>query len=496
MKKLNKHLSRIVLAMILLIANVAHAQEMLGVSFSLYSGISTAAINPAFLTGTRVYMDVNLFSGNVSLSNNMMFFESANNTISKAISLDGSVFNSGTYRWGRSYSCFDNEDEKYLASNVKLTGPSVMVQAGKHAFGVITNFRSFHSGNQIPYHMPLAFYHGPDYKPIQNIEFDEGEYGFVSMSWSELGLSYAYNLYDRYSKRLTIGITAKALFGYQGGYAIMHNTNYTILDSETIDFENVDAEIGFAIPMSYANESVVDFGPLVKGYGAGIDIGIAFTKMKSSFILEGGEKLCEKPYNDFVYKIGFSILDIGSISFSKDAQLHKFENVGVYWQEFDTINYRGVNDALRTYSQGFYGNPNASYSGDKIKIFLPATISLQFDYHLKRYFYLSALWMHPLKLNDRTLWRPAQLAVIPRYENRYLGFSMPISLYNYNEPRIGFSVRIYSLTIGTDRIGAIFGASSFTGMDFYFSFRFNITKGACMSNNRGACYSDNYGSNW
>jgi len=496
MKKFNRHLSHTMLAIFLFIANYSSAQEMLGVSFSLYSGISTAAINPALLTGTRVYMDVNIFGGNVSLANNMLYFEPTNRTISKAINLDTNFFKSGTYEYGRSYTCYDNQDEKYLTSSVKLTGPSMMLQAGRHAFGFTTNIRSFNSGNQIPYHMVHAFYHGTKHEPLHNKNFIEDKYSFVSMTWSELGLSYAYNLYDLFSNRVTIGFTAKALFGYEGGYMIMHNTNYTILDSKTVDFKSVDAEIGFAIPMSYENEYATDFGPLVKGYGAGFDVGIAFTKMKSSYTLKGEDRLCARPYNDFVYKIGLSLLDVGSITFTKDTELHKFDNVSAYWEQIDTVRFRGIHDALETYSKGFAGDPNASYSGDRIKVFLPATVSLQFDYHLKRYLFVSALWMHPVKFNDRTPWRPSQVAVVPRYENRYLGVSIPVSLFNYSEPRIGLAVRVYSFTIGTDRIGSLLGISSFNGMDFYFSFHFNIGKGACMSYDRGACSNRKFGSDW
>ncbi len=104
--------------------------------------------------------------------------------------------------------------------------------------------------------------------------------------------------------------------------------------------------------------------------------------------------------------------------------------------------------------------------------------------------------MHPFRFNARTVWRPAQIAVIPRYEDRFFGVMIPVSLFDYKDPRIGLAVRVYSLTLGTDRLGSLLGISNFNGMDFYFSFRFNIGKGSCSSQTRGACNNQDFGGDW
>jgi len=276
----------------------------------------------------------------------------------------------------------------------------------------------------------------------------------------------------------------------------MKNANYIVENSKTIDFKNLDMEVGFALPVSYDTAFAIDLKPVAKGYGVGVDIGFVYTKLKSTIVYERKGKICEKPYVDYKYKIGISILDIGGIVFNKDTQLHKFDNVSKYWENFDTIRFKGINYGIRNYSNGFYGDPDASYSGDKIRINLPATISLQFDYHLTRRIYLAALWMHPLRFGPKTLWRPAQLAFVPRFESRYFGVSLPISLFNYVEPRMGLAVRLYTFTVGTERLGSLIGVSNFDGMDVYFSIRFNLCKGACSTYRRGACPRTGYGERW
>jgi hypothetical protein len=497
MKKLRSHISQVLLVLLLIGSGNANAQEMLGVAFSIYSGISSVSLNPALLTGTRVYMDVNIITGDIAVANDMIYFQPDNRTIRKAISQDSTIFTRGRFNWGRTFNYYRNTDDKYAASNVKIIGPSMMIQADRHAFGLTTTFRSFNSGNQIPHTMPVLMYEGLSYEPFHGVEHNHDAYSFVSLTWSEIGLSYAYNFYDLYSNRFTFGITAKALFGYQGGYIDMRNSQFEVIDERSVDFKNIDADIAYSLPVGYDSIYTTDYAPLVKGYGAGFDFGIVFTKLKSTLVYERDDKLCARPYNDYIYKIGLSILDIGAITFNENAELHRFDNVSKRWIDFDTIQFKGIRYAMQNYSRGFYdGDPDASYVNDQIRVGLPAAVSLQFDYHLRKRVYLSALWMHPLKFNSRTAWRPAQLSVIGRYENRMFGVSVPVSLFDYEDPRVGVAVRFYTMTLGTDRLGSLLGLSNFNGMDFYFSFRFNIGKGACSSYNKNACSNSKFGNEW
>jgi hypothetical protein len=497
MKKWRIHVAGLLLTLMLLATGHVRSQEMLGVVFSNYTGVSTAAINPALLTGTRVFMDVNIFGGVASAANNMYYFQSNNRTIRRLFSLDTTVFSGGRFNWGRSYNYYNNTQDKYLTTSIKVIGPSMMLQAGRHAFGFSTALRTFQSVKNVPYGIPISIYEGLSYPELYGVEFTDINFDFVSLTWSEIGLSYAYDFYDLYSNRLTFGLTLKGLLGYQGGYINMRNSSYVIENETDVNFKNIDVDIGFSLPYSYDTVYEPDLDPLIKGYGAGFDFGIVFTKLRSTVVWEGEDKLCARPYNDYFFKVGLSILDVGAIAFTEDAELHKFDNVSKDWDLYDTIRFKGIHYALDVYNKGFYnGETGVSYSGDQFRVYLPATISLQFEYHLKRRIYLSALWMHPLRFNSRTVWRPAQIAFIPRYENRYFGVSIPLSLFDYKDPRLGLAVRVYSLTLGTDRLGSLLGISNLNGMDFYFSFRFNIGKGSCISFKKGACSNSTFGNEW
>jgi len=480
--KVKIYLRLLVLSATLIYSAQFIGQEINGLTFSNYSGISGGMLNPALLTGSKVFLDINIVGGSISASNDAAYFLPENKTLLKFIKLDTAQFNDGEFKYNRNYNYFDNKKDKYLATNARVLGPSFMLQYEHHAFGLSTAVRSMHSGNNVPYQMPIIFYEGLEFEENYGVEFDDYDYSFVSMTWSEIGLSYAYDLINYYDNKFTVGLTVKGLFGHEGGYVAIDHANYIIHNSKDVEFKDLDAEIGYALP--YNEETgKVDIEPLTKGYGAGIDIGFVFTKKESIYDHQGYRSLCSNPFQDYKYRIGFSILDIGSVTFKEDATLHKFEDGSVNWVNFDTTHFMSFEQSLRTYSEAFYGDPDATYVGDKIKIGLPTTLSLQFDYKLKEKYYVSAMWMQPIRFNNHTLWRPAQINVTPRYETRLIGVSVPLSLYNYDTPRVGLAVRIYTITFGTDWIGSLLGISKFTGMDFYFSMKFNLVKGECF--NRG-----------
>ena len=87
------------------------------------------------------------------------------------------------------------------------------------------------------------------------------------------------------------------------------------------------------------------------------------------------------------------------------------------------------------------------------------------------------------------------MAIIPRYETKYFELSVPISLYDYNYPRVGIAARFYFITIGTERLGTYLGLSDMNGMDIYASIKIGINKGSCKERCGGACDNNNFGNN-
>lgn len=494
----NQQLKAFFLLLIMLATSFAKGQNMHTAAFGGYSGITSAFVNPALLTGSKVYLDVNILGANAFLQNNMYYFPPEYKTIWSILNTRGYLINEGgKFIFDRTYNYFNNEKNKYLTIDEVIVGPSALFQNGRHTFGITTAIRSVHTGNHVPYQVPIVIYQGTfsDFHFINFLDFD---YSFVSMSWGEAGLSYAYDFYEYNRNKLTIGITAKLLMGYQGTYVAMNNANYIFPGNNTIDIINLNSEIAFALPFSYEDldeSSIVDFGssPIVKGTGLGLDFGLVYTKTESPVKPQTGRRACSQPYQPYKYRVGISIMDIGSVNFNKKAELHTFNNVSKYWRQVDTIQIRGVNSFITMLSEVFYGDSSASYAGNKFRIGLPTKISLQFDYKLNENFYVAAMFTQPVQFNLNTLYSAPVFSVIPRFERKYFSASLPFSLYNYKQPVFGLAFRFYSLTIGTEMLNSWFGLGKLTGVDVYFSLKFNIQKGRCLFTDEGACYNADFG---
>jgi hypothetical protein len=138
-----------------------------------------------------------------------------------------------------------------------------------------------------------------------------------------------------------------------------------------------------------------------------------------------------------------------------------------------------IHQFLDTLSYKFYGDTTSAWAGDKFTLWLPAAFSAQFDYHIRDSWYINASLVYGFPIAKAAVMRPAELSITPRYETRWFEASMPVSLYNWQLTRVGLAVRIYCLTVGTDKLGGFFHLNDFTGLDVYFSLKLFFNKGNC-----------------
>ena len=465
------------------------AQEMLGITTSNYGGSTSAILNPANINHQKVFFDANLLAGDLFLRNNFAYIPHQDASIWKLLFNNSNL---PVYHGDNNFTYYDNEELKFTNINLRLRGPSAMFYFGRHGFAISTALRFNTVGNRLPWEIPVIGYEGMKYTTLHNINFKDYDFDAVSGTWLEVGLTYSYDVikYNRY--KLSAGITVKPLFGLTGIAGNFRNADYIVLNDSTINFNNVDADIVFALPIDYDNNDVPG-GPVVKGSGVGIDIGVVFSKKRYEIASHYRGRVCEKPYNPYAYKVGFSIIDIGRINYKKNAEEHTFENVSAYWSSIDTTGFDDMNSFIGNISELFYGDREESYRSDNFKLGLPTAVSLQADLYIKRNIFLNAVWVQPVKLYKYSMRRRSLVAITPRYETPWFEVSMPVSLYDYRYTRVGLSMRFYFLTIGTERLGTYLGLSDLNGLDIYASLKFHLVKGACKFKGPNKCLNYEFG---
>jgi hypothetical protein len=332
------------------------------------------------------------------------------------------------------------------------------------------------------------------YTPQHNINYNSSNFGSTSIAMGEIGLTYAYDFRKIGMEDWSAGITVKRLFSVGGGYLRTTNVNYIVLNDSTINFKNLNAEVGYSLPIDYQTNDVPDSGPLIKGGGFGFDIGVTFQNKALSYQKKRFTKLCRQRYIDYYFRIGVSLLDVGYVNFKNNAQLQSFDNVNAYWMNIDTLNYVNLDNLAASLSQVFYGDPSASHVSDKIRVYLPTAFSIQADYKIYRNWYAGGIFITPVRLGKAYIRRPAQIALIPRYESHDVEISVPVSLYDYHHVRLGAAFRYQFLTFGSDDLLGLFGVNDFTGIDFYIAVKVNFRRGFCGRYSRNVpCENEEYG---
>ena len=461
------------------ITTALSAQEMWGIVMSNYAGSNGALLNPASILSSKLYMDINLVTFDIFADNNYLYIHSEDFKISQFLKKDPVFPSYGPDKMAfDAYSTRTDRKKAYVSTLIK--GPSFMLARGRHAFAIHTGARVLTSIKDLPYHLANFGYFGLDYAEQHNINYFGNNFSAATLTLTEVGATYAYAFQRIGTEDLVAGITLKAFFSPGGGYVYGEDIDYIILNDSTANIKNLRTISGVSIPLDYDNNDFPDDGPMIKGSGFGVDLGVSYQKKVISYQRNRFKSLCSQPYIDYLYKIGFSLIDIGSVKFTQNAQVHAYTDVSRYWVDIDTLNYYNMNTLFRTLSEVFYGNPADSYEADRFSIFLPAAASLQVDYKVYKNFYAGGVFIYPLPLSKAIVHRPTQLALVPRYETPNLEFALPLSLYEWKYPRLGVSARFYFLTIGTDRLGSFLGISDFTGMDIYASIKLNFSRGKCL----------------
>ncbi len=437
------------------------AQERLGLSIGNYSGVNGLVINPAYGTSLPYSWDVNIVSVGLFADNNYGFIKDA--SLLSIIKNGGNVEFANTsdtenqtapnaliadYNKGKNFY--------YAQGNVHIMGPSFLAKMkDKHSFGLLTSMRAMAGTRKIP--NALGYYEFEEYLKEQEIGI--GKFRIAGAAWSEIGIHYGYDT----EENLAFGVNAKYLMGYEGFYfGNKKKTGVIKHDNNVVDFLEANAEFG--ITNTYASDQ--NFNGIKKnGSGLALDLGVTYT--------------IDRDYDDgYLLKLGVSIIDLGYINFNKNSEVHEISNVDLFSLDLDDYQSVETYDELITMSNNdIFGSLDVSKKGSDFSLTLPTALSLQADYSINKNLFVNATLVQHIPLGKNRLARTDILAISPRFEHRWFGAMLPISVLNYDQIHVGLSLRLAYLTIGSENLASLFASSSdFTGTDFYLALKVNPIK--------------------
>lgn len=441
------------LAILLLVPLGLMAQEQFGAAFSNYTPTNSVFMNPSSMLDAKTWLDIHIVGAGTYANNN--FASVRDNNLIRIIRTEGESVEEEdvAYRYNRN---------KYHAYNYTFARVlSGVWSQGDHAAGLFFSARSFSAVRGIPEFAGRFIENGvPPYTEQHNIDYQIEKVRASSVAFGEIQLSYAYTFYKKRRDMLMGGISIKKFLSYAGGAANIYNMEFNVRSDSLITIYDLQAD-GMYTPE-----------PRLSGKGGlGLDIGFTWQRMmgECSSYYPNDPRRGGCRYLPYKYKIGFSIMDLGSVKFEEDDR----QFAGYDFQSFDWYGYADTEVDEDNILQVFASQESSIDEGrvkKTHKIRLPTFISLQGDYNIwASRLYVNASIVQGLPIGERKfgIRRANSLMVGLRYETKFFDVSLPLSLYEYRTPQIGLAVRLWFFTIGTDKLFHWFGNSNLYGGDIY-----------------------------
>ncbi|MBN3583782.1 hypothetical protein JYB64_15390 [Algoriphagus aestuarii] len=430
------------LGILLTVAQISFSQTFVGATVDNHAGVHSLLLNPALAVDSKMRLDINLFSTSAFIGNDFLSVDLSD--------LDG--FRNG-------FEINSDEDKNATNNNnffgnVDILGPSVLFNLNpKNSIAITTRVRGFFNLINI----------GGDLYELANTEYEDQMDFSVNMenasglihAWAEFGATYGRMILDNDQNSLKGGITLKYLAGAGGVYGSSRILNAQYNNQS--DLLTTSGELRYGYTSGFDSEDI-SFSDIKSGFGA--DIG---------FVYEYKQEDVNIYYNPYKFKVGVSLMDIGSISYDESSRFIYDMDATIDAREFQSKN---LDELLED-------NYNGVEIVGKTKMGLPTSVQVFGDYNINGKFFVSAQGAIALKSsNDNPV---SQLinsfTLTPRFEKRWISVYSPIGFRQYDSSLAwGVGVRAGPVMIGSGSIFTNLISKRSRSADVYVGFKVPLYK--------------------
>ncbi|WP_424492406.1 DUF5723 family protein [Salinimicrobium sp. GXAS 041] len=416
------------------------SQSYIGHTLDHYSGIQGITLNPSSVVDSRQRADINLLSVSAFGGSDYLGMDI------------GSILESEEgFSFDDSMEEFPSDQNQFFL-NTDVLGPSFIFNlTPKSSIGIITRARVFLNLNNL--NGTLYENISEDFDENENFDFELNNFSGTIHAWGEIGFTYGHILMDNGSNFLKGGVTLKYL---QGAGSTFMNTSSAI-GQYNASTEVLSSSGAFSYGSSQDFDSgEIDFENLSSGFGG--DIGFAYEYRPYS-------SLDTIAHSDYTVKIGVSVTDIGSISYSESMVTTYDLNNSVDQSEFEddlqTVleeNYEGVEEELKS------------------TISLPTAFHAFVDYKMQKRLFVSLQGSLSLIGAEKAQANRIinSLVATPRYQARWFSFYLPVGLRQYDGLIMGAGLRLGPLSLGSGSIISNYISDSSKTTDVYLGLKIPI----------------------
>ena len=474
-------MKKIALGIILIAAGLnAHAQRMMGVATSNWSGLSNVYLNPANIADSRYKFSIDVLSINVGADNDLGTIN-AGNVLKEFVKGDSlglnkivKLTNNGQFNMQAPYAevrlpsfMFSFNHKNSIALTLRVRGMNQFSNFDQTLFRELTNNSLNTSGS--------------------NTFLNLSNFKWTMHAWSEIGVTYGKVLLERSKHELKGGLTLKYLGGiayagfkgnqFQATYNVYQNQSTQLIDSTTLDVKSSNVEYASNIykdasqlRQGLSATDIADYFFGKKGgYGLGADVGLVYEfrphPERYEYEMDGRQHM-DLTKNRYKLRLSVAVTDIGSILYNNNNLTANVTGSGHISSNEPSTNFKDFND-VKNYamSHGFTLDTSNSKS---TRVYLPTALVAGIDYHITGRFYANLTYMADLTNHNNfgnNIYN--QLTVTPRYDSRGISFAVPITYSQLtNSIKGGLGMRYGGFFIGSDDMLALFNNNQY-GFNVY-----------------------------
>ncbi len=436
----------------------AFSQDYFGALHSNYSPANTVHANPSSMLDTKTWLDIYVVGLGVYVNNN--FIAAQNTTLgeltsTESFATDDLLFNTN----GRGYHIYTRSFAQLFSGVYSQGDHAAGISFGAYNYADIRGLS--HSVGQLFENEITAETNGAkSLSSGKNYSIEGVNASFLV--YGEAKISYAYTFKKNDQRMFMGGISLKKIFPITGVAFKVDNIKNSAYSDSMVHLG------GFTADLMIGEEQELS----LRG-GAGLDLGFTYQKMKSTsddYYPNAKKGGCKSKH--YQYKIGLSINDLGYAKFNPN----EVEYYGYQIDEKDVILEKDLSKLPEILNKLSSNLRNENIKKPH-KVSLPTSLSRQFDYNLYRNFlYVNGTWTHGIYPTKRKFGprRAHALSITPRIETKWFDFSVPVSLYEYQKMQVGMNMRIYFLTIGTDKLLQTFVPTNIFGADVFLMLKMPI----------------------
>ncbi len=417
-----------------LMAGSLSAQYMSGYRPDHYSGLQALYRQPAALAGMSLKLDVQLGGFDVFGWNDYL-------GLRRPFLFQDSLRQWRKRRPGLVPEALDGSRKSFfLGGDLHLPGVAFRINDSL-GLALSARIRSLTSFSGVGEPLARMLYYNGERPELLGQSFDNDGLRFLTASFLEVGLGGGATLLRRGPHRLKVGLTLKLSFAMAGAQLYAERLQYQFLSSDSLLIEAIDAQVanGLGDSVFRGNRPLALPASILPGApGWGLDVGLLYEY--------GGE-----PGLPYRWRIGLALNDLGELSIPRSGDLAALTGSGV---AFDLgrvgpgVNYDSV--ALAEFA--------TQKDREAFTLLPPLALTLHGDIRLRPRWHLGWTARTGLHAADRpnAFRPPGQLIITPRWQRKWLGAGLPITIDQSNQFAMGLVMRLGPLSVGSGNMLGLF----------------------------------------